>query len=85
MQTQIQNFITQSRNEFLEFGRLFLEQLCNGELIASIAHKDVEKLAKVFRLLLEIYESEQEEKKPEALTAILEAFGQSGDEDDENE
>ena len=85
MQTEIKNFITRSRGEFLEFGRLFLEQLCDSGLIAKVAEKDIEKLAKVFKLLLEIYESEQEEKKPEALSAILEAFGQTGEDDDTDE
>lgn len=84
MHTQIKNFISQSRDGFLEFGRLFFGQLCDEELIAAVARKDVEKLAKVFRLLLEVYENEQEEKTPEALTAILEAFGQTGEEDDED-
>lgn len=75
MNTDIKNFIEESRPSFIKFGRHFLSKLEDEELVTTLTERDSEKLSRVFRALLEIYSQSSGDEQPEALSAIINAFG----------
>ena len=44
-------FFEKNNAAFMKFGRLFTRKLTDVELISALAEKDLEKLAKVFKLV----------------------------------
>ena len=49
-------FFTKHNRSFIQFGEMFARKLNDEELISALAEKDLEKLAKVFRLVFEMVE-----------------------------
>ncbi len=50
------DFFGKHNRSFIKFGEMFAEKLTDPELISALAEKDLEKLAKVFRLVFEMLE-----------------------------
>lgn len=71
---QLDEIIGENRDTLSRFAERFLEKLGDEELIDELARRDLEKLARVFKLVCE--QLATEEKKPSAaLTAIIGAVG----------
>lgn len=49
-----EEFFGKHNRSFIKFGELFAKKLTDEELIAALAEKDLEKLAKVFKLVFEM-------------------------------
>ena len=47
-------FFDKNNAAFMKFGRMFTRKLTDQELINALAEKDLEKLAKVFKLVFEM-------------------------------
>ena len=47
------SFFIENKDRLIEFGNLFVEKLTDKELIDKLAEKDLEKLARVFRLVFD--------------------------------
>ncbi|MGN1338808.1 MAG: hypothetical protein ACI4WS_00815 [Oscillospiraceae bacterium] len=72
-------FFEKNNAAFMKFGRLFTRKLTDEELISALAEKDLEKLAKVFRLVFEML-SENSPDSSEKLSALITAYSEiSGD------
>ena len=46
-------FFAENRGEILAFGEYFLEKLSDRELLNNLAEKDLEKLARIFKLMFD--------------------------------
>ena len=47
------SFFVENKDRLIEFGNMFVEKLTDKELIDKLAEKDLEKLARVFRLVFD--------------------------------
>ncbi|MGN0596987.1 MAG: hypothetical protein ACI4J1_06645 [Ruminiclostridium sp.] len=47
------SFFIENKDRLIEFGNMFVEKLTDKELIDKLAEKDLEKLARVFRLVFD--------------------------------
>ncbi|MGN1423107.1 MAG: hypothetical protein ACI4XA_07010 [Oscillospiraceae bacterium] len=50
------DFFGKHNRSFIKFGEMFAQKLVDPELISALAEKDLEKLAKVFKLVFEMLE-----------------------------
>jgi hypothetical protein len=48
------DFFGKYNRSFMKFGELFVKKLTDEELVSALAEKDLEKLAKVFKLVFEM-------------------------------
>lgn len=65
------DFFRKNNSSFMKFGKLFTQKLTDEQLINALAEKDLEKLAKVFRLVFEMLEEnspDNAEKLAEMIT-----------------
>ena len=46
-------FFAENRDRILEFGEYFLAKLSDTELLDNLAQKDLEKLARIFKLMFD--------------------------------
>ncbi len=65
-------FFAQNKDRLLEFGDMFVEKLTDRELIDKLAEKDLEKLARVFRLVFDRLD-EAGKKDSSTLSQLVEA------------
>lgn len=73
------NFTKRLTSAAEEFSKVFAEKLSDRELLERLAEKDLEKMAKIYRLLAELTGREQASPTVEA---ILSSFGTEGGETD---
>ena len=79
-------FFEKNNAAFMKFGRLFTRKLTDEELISALAEKDLEKLAKVFKLVFEML-SENSPDSSERLSELISAYsslnnsGESGEQE----
>ena len=52
--TSVKDFFDANAAKFIKFGKTFIANLTDENLINELAHKDLEKLAKVFNLVFEL-------------------------------
>lgn len=69
------DFFDKNNAAFMKFGRLFTKKLTNEELISSLAEKDLEKLAKVFKLVFEML-SENSPDNGTRLAEMISAYSE---------
>lgn len=81
-QITVKDFFAQSNAEIIKFGRLFTANLANEELINELARKDLEKLAKVFKLVFELMEENTRGDSDDKIAELIAAFAQAGEEDE---
>ena len=75
------DFFKKHNSSFMKFGELFTQKITDEELIAALAEKDLEKLAKVFRLVFEMVQENSSGDENERLAALIRAYSEvSGDE-----
>lgn len=72
-------FFEKNNAAFMKFGKLFTRKLTDEELISTLAEKDLEKLAKVFKLVFEML-SENSPDSSEKLSALINAYSDIGGE-----
>ena len=65
-------FFAQNKDRLMEFGDMFVEKLTDRELIDKLADKDLEKLARVFRLVFDRLD-EAGKKDSSTLSQLVEA------------
>lgn len=74
-------FFTKHNRSFMKFGEMFAGKITDEELISALAEKDLEKLAKVFKLVFEMVEENTSSDGAERLVKLIEAYSEvSGDE-----
>lgn len=67
-----EQFFDEHNRSFIEFGELFTKKLTDEELVTALAEKDLEKLAKVFKLIFDMLR-ENGGENDEALQKLIEA------------
>lgn len=75
------SFFKENKKAILTFGEHFLEKLSDKELIDNLAEKDLEKLARIFKLIFEKLEESEEKVENTALVQLIHAFQSIGRED----
>lgn len=68
-------FFEKNNAAFMKFGNIFTKKLTDEELISALAERDLEKLAKVFRLVFEML-SENSADSGERLSALISAYSE---------
>lgn len=63
-------FFGKHNRSFIKFGEMFAQKLTDPELISSLAEKDLEKLAKVFKLVFEMLEENSDNGTAELVRLI---------------
>lgn len=76
-----EQFFDEHNRSFIEFGELFTKKLTDEELVTALAEKDLEKLAKVFKLVFDMLR-ENGGDNDDALRQLIEACSEL---DSENE
>jgi hypothetical protein len=75
-------FFAENREIILAFGEYFLEKLSDKELLDALAEKDLEKLARIFKLMFDknfTGEEKTEKEQNRILEEILEVFKKEGE------
>lgn len=73
-------FFQKNNAAFMKFGKMFTRKLTDEELINALAEKDLEKLAKVFRLVFEMLEDNSPDSSTQ-LAAMISEYSELGEED----
>ena len=71
-------FFDKNNAAFMKFGRMFTRKLTDQELINALAEKDLEKLAKVFKLVVEMLEENSPDSNAQ-LAAMISAYSEMGE------
>lgn len=74
-------FFGKHNRTFIKFGELFAKKLNDEALIAALAEKDLEKLAKVFKLVFEMLDEHTAEAETDKLIQLIGAYNELGEED----
>ncbi len=69
------DFFEKNNAAFMKFGKMFTKKLTDQALIDSLAEKDLEKLAKVFRLVFEML-AENSPDSSTQLAAMISAYSE---------
>lgn len=69
-------FFTKHNRSFIKFGEMFAKKITDEELITALAEKDLEKLAKVFRLVFEMVEENSSAEESEKLAKLIQAYSE---------
>ncbi len=69
-------FFTKHNRSFIKFGEMFAKKITDEELITALAEKDLEKLAKVFRLVFEMVEENSSAEDSEKLAKLIQAYSE---------
>ena len=78
----VRSFFAENREKILSFGEYFLQKLSDIELLDNLAEKDLEKLARIFKLMFEkgfASDDKQGGEQNQVLNEILEIFKKEGD------
>ena len=69
-------FFTKHNRSFIKFGEMFAKKITDEELISALAEKDLEKMAKVFRLVFEMVEENSSAEDSEKLAKLIQAYSE---------
>lgn len=69
------DFFEKNNAAFMKFGKMFTKKLTDQALIDSLAEKDLEKLAKVFKLVFEML-AENSPDSGTQLAAMISAYSE---------
>ncbi len=69
-------FFTKHNRSFIKFGEMFAKKITDEELISALAEKDLEKLAKVFRLVFEMVEENSSSEDSEKLAKLIQVYSE---------
>ena len=73
-----EDYFTKNTNKFITFGETFTNILNDKELISSLAQKDLEKLAKVWKLVFEMLIENTSEGASDRLSELIGAYREIG-------
>ena len=79
----VEDYFTKNARKFLSFGETFVNTLNDKELIAALAQKDLEKLAKVWKLVMELLAENSPNSSADKLLELIGAYNELGKEDEE--
>lgn len=74
-------FFTKHNRSFMKFGEMFAAKITDEQLISALAEKDLEKLAKVFRLVFEMVEENSSGDENERLAKLIQAYSEVSDDE----
>lgn len=77
-----ERFFDEHNQSFIEFGELFTKKLTDEELVTALAEKDLEKLAKVFKLVFDMLR-ENGGDNDDAFQRLMEAYSDLDKESEE--
>ncbi|MBD5129648.1 MAG: hypothetical protein HDT43_06965 [Ruminococcaceae bacterium] len=80
--TTVKEFFIKNNAKILKFGKRFVDLLNDEELICAYAEKDLEKLARTWRLVLEMLE---EHTREDAVGQLAELIGEYNEIDKDGE
>ena len=79
----VEDYFAKNTRKFLSFGQTFVNTLNDKELIAALAQKDLEKLAKVWKLVMEMLSENSAGNPSDKLIELIGAYNELGKDDDE--
>lgn len=80
--TMVQDFFDANAKKFIKFGKSFIANLNDEALINELAHKDLEKLAKVFKLVFELLGDNAGDDSAEKAAELIAAYTSLSEEDE---
>lgn len=78
-----EDYFSKNTKKFISFGETFTNILNDKELIGSLAQKDLEKLAKVWKLVFEMLIENSSESSADRLSELIGAYRDVGKDDGE--
>ena len=79
----VEDYFVKNARKFISFGETFVNTLNDKELIAALAQKDLEKLAKVWKLVMELLAENSPNSSADKLLELIGAYNELGKDDDE--
>ena len=79
----VEDYFAKNSRKFISFGETFANTLNDKELIAALAQKDLEKLAKVWKLVMELLSENSAGNSSDRLAELIGAYSELGKDDDE--
>ena len=79
----VEDYFAKNARKFLSFGETFANTLNDKELIAALAQKDLEKLAKVWKLVMELLSENSAGNSSDKLIELIGAYNELGKDDEE--
>lgn len=70
------DFFHKHNRAFMKFGELFAKKITDEELISALAEKDLEKLAKVFKLVFEMVGENASGDENDKFAKLLQAYAE---------
>ena len=80
--TSVEDFFDANAKNFIKFGKTFIANLNDEALINELAQKDLEKLAKVFKLVFEILGENTRDDASEKAAEIIASYTSLTEEDE---
>lgn len=68
------DFFASNRDDIICFGESFLKKLNDREIIDSLAEKDLEKLARIFKLVFDKLDDSESSSENPTVEAIIKAL-----------
>ena len=81
--TSVKDFFDANAAKFIKFGKTFIANLTDEALINELAQKDLEKLAKVFKLVFEILGDNTRDDSAEKAAELIAAYTSLTEEDEQ--
>ena len=81
--TSVEDFFDANAKNFIKFGKTFIANLNDEALINELAHKDLEKLAKVFKLVFELLGDNTRGDSAEKAAELIAAYTSLTEEDEQ--
>lgn len=77
------DFFDANAKNFIKFGKAFISNITDEELINELAHKDLEKLAKVFKLVFELIADNSPDESADKAAELIAAYSSLREEDEQ--
>ena len=74
----VEDYFAKNSRKFISFGETFANTLNDKELIAALAQKDLEKLAKVWKLVMELLSENSPGCTSDKLIELIGAYSELG-------
>lgn len=79
----VEGYFKNNIKEFIRFGNRFAEMLNDEDIIGAAAQKDIEKVAKVWRLVMNTLSERSAAGSPDRTAELIGAYRDIGEEDEE--
>lgn len=78
----VEDYFEKNSRKFIRFAETFANTLNDKELVSALAQKDLEKLAKVWKLVLEMMMENTSKVPVDKLLELIGAYNELGKEDE---